>query len=70
MEFFIAQFPFPLQSAGNGYNIYYRIQADAIVYDDPSKNGFHSNPRTIQRLQKQGKYTLTVQFTDLVRKPM
>lgn len=68
MEFFIPQFPFPAQSAGNGFNIYYRIQASAIAYDDPALNGWHSNPRFIQRLQKRGAYTITVQLPNLRHK--
>lgn len=69
MEFFFPQLPFPVQSAGNGYNIYYRIPSNFIVYDDPTTNGFHAQPRTIYRFQKKGKYTVTVKLLDLSRKP-
>lgn len=70
MEFFIAQMPFPLQSAGNGFNVYYRIAADAIEYDNPLSNGYHSNPRFIQRLHKRGNYKITITMTNLTRKPL
>jgi hypothetical protein len=69
MEFFFPQLPFPVQSAGNGFNIYYRIPSNFIVYDDPTANGFHAQPRTINRFQKKGKYTVTVKLLELTRKP-
>lgn len=68
MEYFIPQFPFPVQSAGNGFNVYYRIPSSVIVYDNPALNGWHSNPRFIQRLQKRGTYHITVKFLNLKHK--
>lgn len=68
MEYFIPQFPFPTQSAGNGFNIYYRILSSAIEYDNPALNGWHTNPRFIQRLQKRGTYNITVKFLNLKHK--
>ncbi len=66
----VFQTPFPNVSAGNGFNVYYRIAADACIYDDPIYNGYHSNPRFIQRLWKRGKYSITIQLKNVTRKPL
>ena len=62
MEFTYGVLPFPLQSLGNGFNIYYRIPTQYFSHDDQVKfpdGQFSANPRFVFRAYVPGTYTIT-----------
>ncbi len=71
MEFTYGVLPFPLQSLGNGYNIYYRIATQFFSHDDQAKypdGQYSANPRFVFRAYVPGTYTITFHATDLTHK--
>ncbi len=71
MEFSYGVLPFPLQSLGNGYNIYYRIPTQYFSHDDQLKypdGQYSANPRFVFRAYVPGTYTITYHATDLTHK--
>lgn len=61
--------PFPLNSLGNGYNIYYRIPTQFVHIDGQPDGKWSMNPRFPFRLYVPGAYTITMQFPDVTRVP-
>ncbi len=61
--------PFPLNSLGNGYNIYYRIPTQFAHIDGQPDGMWSLNPRFPFRLYVPGAYTITMQFPDVTRVP-
>lgn len=66
--------PFPLNSLGNGFNIYYRIPTQYFKLDNPPLgNGqvvqWSLNPRFALQIYVPGAYTVTMQLPDVTRIP-
>ncbi|WP_018628250.1 DUF5007 domain-containing protein [Niabella aurantiaca] len=62
MEFVYVTIPFPLNSLGNGFNLYYRIPAQYFNYDDQAaypKDAWNANPRFSFRAYVPGTYQVT-----------
>lgn len=71
VEFTYGTLPFPLISKGNGFNIYYRIPTQFFSADDQVKfpdDKWTLNPRFGFRAYVQGKYQLTIKFTDMTHR--
>jgi hypothetical protein len=69
MVFQYAFTPFPLNSLGNGFNIYYRIPTQYAHIDGQPDGKWSMNPRFPFRLYVPGAYTITMQFPDVTRVP-
>lgn len=61
--------PFPLNSLGNGYNIYYRIPTQNVHIDGQPDGKWSLNPRFPIRIYVPGSYLVTMQFPDITRVP-
>jgi hypothetical protein len=61
--------PFPLNSLGNGYNIYYRIPTQYAAIDGEPNGKWSLNPRFPIRIYVPGSYLVTMQFPDVTRTP-
>ncbi|MGZ3751029.1 MAG: hypothetical protein ACXVJN_03160 [Mucilaginibacter sp.] len=61
--------PFPLNSLGNGYNIYYRIPTNNAHIDGQPDGTWSLNPRFPIRIYVPGSYLITMQFPDVTRVP-
>lgn len=62
MEFAYVTIPFPLNSLGNGFNLYYRIPSKYFSYDDQAtypKDVWNANPRFSFRAYVPGTYQIT-----------
>lgn len=71
-EAMIFQFPFtpfPLNSLGNGFNIYYRIPAQYANVDGEPHGKWSLNPRFPIRIYVPGSYLVTMQFPDVTHVP-
>lgn len=71
MEFTYGVLPFPLESLGNGYNIYYRIPTQFFSYDDQVKfpdGQYSANPRFVFRAYVPGTYTITFKAIHITHK--
>lgn len=71
MEFTYGVVPFPLNSLGNGFNIYYRIPSQYLSHDDQVKfpdGQFSANPRFVFRSYVPGTYVITFKMTDVTHK--
>jgi hypothetical protein len=61
--------PFPLNSLGNGYNIYYRIPSNYAHIDGEPDGKWSMNPRFPIRIYVPGSYVVTMQFPDVTHVP-
>lgn len=61
--------PFPLNSLGNGYNIYYRIPTQFVHVDNQPDGMWSLNPRFPIRIYVPGSYLVTMQFPDITHVP-
>jgi len=61
--------PFPLNSLGNGYNIYYRIPTQYAHIDGQPDGMWSLNPRFPIRIYVPGSYLVTMQFPDITHVP-
>lgn len=71
MEFTYGVNPFPLNSLGNGYNIYYRIPAQYFTHDNQTKfpdGQWSANPRFPFRVYVPGTYVITFKAKMLTHK--
>jgi hypothetical protein len=71
MEFTYGVNPFPLNSLGNGFNIYYRIPAQFFSHDNQAKfpdGEWSANPRFPFRVYVPGTYVITFKAMTLTRK--
>lgn len=69
MIFQFAFTPFPLNSLGNGYNIYYRIPTQFVHIDGQPDGMWSLNPRFPIRIYVPGSYLVTMQFPDVTHVP-
>lgn len=69
MIFSFAFTPFPLNSLGNGYNIYYRVPTQFFHLDGQPDGKWSLNPRFPIRIYVPGSYLVTMQFPDVTRVP-
>ena len=71
MEFTYGTLPFPLNSLGNGFNIYYRIPTKFFSHTNQAAypDGLYSaNPRFVFRAYVPGTYVITFKANDLTHK--
>lgn len=61
--------PFPLNSLGNLYNIYYRIPTQYVHIDGQPDGKWSLNPRFPIRIYVPGSYLVTMQFPDVTHVP-
>jgi hypothetical protein len=69
MIFSYAFTPFPLNSLGNGFNIYYRIPGLYANVDGYPAGSWSLNPRFPVRFYVPGSYLITMQFPDVTHAP-
>jgi hypothetical protein len=68
MVFDYAVVPFPFATAGNGYNIYYRIPAQYFSVAGYPDGAYSANPRLPFRVWVPGAYEVTMKLPDLTHK--
>lgn len=71
MEFAYGVLPFPLESLGNGFNIYYRIPTQYFSHDDQVNfpdGQYSANPRFVFRVYVPGTYVITFKALGLTHK--
>jgi len=61
--------PFPLNSLGNLFNIYYRIPTQYVHIDGQPDGKWSLNPRFPIRIYVPGSYLITMQFPDVTHVP-
>jgi hypothetical protein len=71
MEFTYGTVPFPLNSLGNGFNLYYRIPSQYFSHNNQTSypdGQFSGNPRLQFRCYVPGAYQILFKYTEFVRK--